>query len=229
MNGGALRLISWISLVMGCLALSLTVVSTARAHPASTYYPAEWIESDNDIDWRFGNQLAPLNTGAWRSRVKNSIVPWTNAEPDLPDFDKKTNNTSQLWGFDPCNLSQDLWVFSRSLTENVNWLGVEYTCLDPANSARIIRSNVSIDTSGRTWYTGTGLPTAPWDLLAVATHEMGHATGFSGSTGHFPGADQDLCPNTNADQTMCPQLGQYETHWRSLEDHDIHTVQNAYG
>lgn len=63
------------------------------------------------------------------------------------------------------------------------------------------------------------------DLLAVLVHEFGHATGW---TGHY-GANTDQCSGTGPDQTMCPNYEPTEPNeWRTLEEHDTHTLQNAY-
>jgi hypothetical protein len=67
------------------------------------------------------------------------------------------------------------------------------------------------------------------DFEGVAAHEAGHTTGFWGMYAdcHFD-PNGDYCPFTSARHTMCPSQEDGSASFRSLEEHDIHTFQNAY-
>jgi hypothetical protein len=81
-----------------------------------------------------------------------------------------------------------------------------------------------------TWYPGTGQ--GAWNqinVLDVATHEFGHA---SGQALHFD--EPSLCPDDPAaDHTNTPTMcaGSWygdDTNRRTLQDHDVHTLVGAY-
>lgn len=90
------------------------------------------------------------------------------------------------------------------------------------------------------WYTGTGdandgflnlcIGGCQSDLWSVATHEVGHMTGFVGGPngdGHFDQNDPEgTC--TGEVHTMCPSYEGGSEHFRTLEVHDRHTFTAAY-
>lgn len=81
------------------------------------------------------------------------------------------------------------------------------------------------------WHFSSSYPPATsWDLQSLVTHEVGHATGF---LGHFAVPSADTCNQNDATYyaTMCDYdpLTKGTTKMRTLQDHDIHTLTNAYG
>ena len=69
------------------------------------------------------------------------------------------------------------------------------------------------------------------DLRSAAAHEWGHFTGWvwgPTSGGHFAEGG-DYCGGSSLPRhTMCPRWPDGTTMMRSLEDHDKHTLNNAY-
>ena len=85
------------------------------------------------------------------------------------------------------------------------------------------------------WNYGESAPGAnEWDFRSTSIHEFGHASGYAfvgcSFSGHFCEV-ASTCPTANADrQTMCPgRSGNLATTYRrTLENHDKHTLDNAY-
>lgn len=75
------------------------------------------------------------------------------------------------------------------------------------------------------WYSdsGTNIGSNESDFWSVATHEMGHATGWGDQ--HFSGST--LCPQTGDRDVMCAALVEGTTE-RRLDPHDEDTFADAY-
>ena len=75
------------------------------------------------------------------------------------------------------------------------------------------------------WYSGTDDPSNnQFDLWSIASHKTGHATGWYG---HFEGPEDDCAGFDQA--TICKIYpGGHPKSWRTLQEHDKHTLENAY-
>jgi len=203
----------------------------ASSHPVSDFYTAFWNSADlPTIMWGFD---AEFPTGNKRARVAESALEWTNvANADItlpqglgyPTF-PSTN---------PCNQPEDKnAIHWESLTD----YGVTRKCIDTApNPDKMFNFQLVLDSTGQTWSDSTGAPGSDKvDTRHVATHEFGHATGW---TGHYVNVTR--CPTAGpfSDwETMCDSVDvlastsdtEYgKTFRRSLDVHDIDVLQAAY-
>jgi hypothetical protein len=205
------------------LALTLALTSLAvplRAHPQGDFYENKWIR-DRSVDWMFTDTF-PSN--AWRDRVNDADGPWNAVgtsmhfvkQPEVNDFNALNCPSSYQ--------KNGIHIGPIDGTPiNDNTLARTYRCIFSGTN-EWYSFQIKFDVE-EPWYTGasTPPPAFAFDLQAVATHEFGHATGF---TGHF-GGGSSYCTETPK-QTMCPTLAKGKAYPRSLETHDKHTFQNAY-
>lgn len=159
-----------------------------------------------------------------RTRVKDGAAEWDAVNTSL-DF--KFDGTDLSESFNDCpNALDKSTVFYLSIIDppGEDILGYTLSCPYNSDSTRLKAFHLAFD-SGNSWYSGTGDPSASdVDTWSVATHELGHAGGFSG---HFAGAVCSSSPSTT-DQTMCPNYEFGRKCWRTLETHDIHTFASRY-
>lgn len=134
-------------------------------------------------------------SNAYYNRIVEAHPSWNSADAGIgPDFvyDGVTTSTGSITN--PCSASFSA-VYWDSLPDSPSALAVTYRCLNSSN--QITRWSIGID-SDRPWYTGTDSPVSGTiDLVGVATHEFGHATGWYPN--HFA-SDPAVCPGTSADQ-----------------------------
>ena len=118
----------------------------------------------------------------------------------------------------PCdNQGSGGMLFARNIDGAGSTIASTTSCW--VNGVRTMFS-ITFDFS-ESWYTGTSTtPGTQYDLLGVATHEFGHAYGFSG---HFSELD-DQCDYNSTRATMCYGSNPGDDYKRTLEAHDIHTV-----
>lgn len=187
----------------------------AGAHAAADYYNSKW-QRDRSVEWRF---TAGVPDTAFRDRVRDGAGRWNSLGPSM-HFDKLSGDYAN---FDPyvCPGSyQKDGVHRRYLSGDT--LAVTLTCRFSGTS-ELYSFQIVFD-EGRSWYNGTGTPGSnEFDTEGVATHEFGHATGWSG---HF-GDSWDVCQPPDK-HTMCPTIAPGTIGARALEEHDKHTFVNAY-
>ncbi len=211
---------SQVTLGVACFlfAFLATAAVTAQAHSVSTYYVSQRWASDPTM-YR-GYLTGTLNTDAARIAMYRGDDSWDGVSGSTLDFtDSSYQNPMVLWVSNACLVPNNGVWFTETSTSN---FAVSQRCYSGSN---IIKAAIAFDSTGRTWYTGTGTPpSGQTDLWGVSTHELGHAGGF---TGHFSGSTD--CPSTSAKQTMCDSWSNAQIPWaRSLATHDEHTVASAY-
>lgn len=196
--------------------------TSSSAHDASVYYP-RWWQQDLSVNWKF---TVNVPTTSLRDRVKDAAATW-NALPPIMHFVKQSGD----YGGFPVDSCPDTYQ-----KDAVHWGNIDgkfgthalvRKCLVGSNE--IFTFQIKLDSS-ENWYTGTSTPapSGTLDTQAVATHEFGHATGFSGpyNNGHFD-PNATLCTD-NPKHTMCPFFNYGDSYFRSLEQHDEHTFFNKY-
>lgn len=95
------------------------------------------------------------------------------------------------------------------------------TCRGVSNG-EIVRVQLTFDADDLFYAGDNPPPSNRVDFKNTAVHELGHVWGLT----HFPASDT-VC-NSDPKHTMCPYSDYGEYHMRSPEEHDIHSLSNAY-
>lgn len=205
----------------------------AQAHDSTLYYKSKW-KRDVAVDYRFTNSF-PL---AFRERGRDAARQWNEAFTQLTYVEKES-----VADFNPatCPSTYQMnafhWVTIDGAFQGSNGSGATLarvrTCVFSSScpaigvpgTCELYSAQVEVDRD-ESWYLGTGdAPLSQADGWSVASHELGHATGWSG---HFS-SSATICEN-NADQhTMCPTYYLGTERMRTLEQHDKHTILEVYG
>jgi predicted Zn-dependent protease len=186
----------------------------AWAHDAATFYPNTW--SPPTVTYHF----TPSVPTEWQASVDFGADQWSNVNGSTFDYVHGTD----VADFDPtvCNTSGVNGIHRGAIDGASGTLGVTRTCFS-TSTHHFIAMQVLFD-SAENFNVGSGNPSGSQpDLESVATHELGHATGFSG---HF--TEPALCAFNSSQQTMCSTHLSGSTWQRSLADHDQHTFAAAY-
>lgn len=202
----------------------LSIVNPSYAHDG--HYPAKWPNDRNvnivfDNGFPAGDPRAQAIDGAdsWSDRgdgLSPRFVPNGQSEGSSP-YSECVGPNALFW--------RDLSADKPSFPSTV----VAFTpgCRDGEGHFLGFSMIYDNDPPERfPWYFGDGeVPNGRIDFESLATHEFGHATGFFG---HF-GDGSAECPNGPAIETMCPAYTfEAQSAWRTLENHDIHTLLNTY-
>lgn len=211
------------SLTVCALAIvfALSNMTAGHAHSWVPYYRASWPLAHRTIPYGFDNYW-PLS----KSGVHNGSNAWNFAlGGSAPNFFNQL--PQQNYSTTACNLAdytgaihfRDLNVYGTSV------LGRTDVC---KVGATLHRFALSIDSSGRTWYVGTGdAPGNQYDMWSVASHEFGHATGWVYHLDYVtPGTS--LCANNSGQHTMCGIYYVGTERQRTLGTHDIDTFDSIY-
>jgi hypothetical protein len=206
-----------ILMFVGVAAFLAAVPAGAMAHPPANYYAAKWPGTQEVYGF---TPSVPAN---WRPVVDQAASQWSAVSGATLDVVHGADYAANYTPND-CN-ARKTGIHTGTIDGKFGVLGRTYTCWNGAG--QITQSNVVFDTA-EPWYVGTGTPTSSQvDLFSVATHELGHSTGFgTGPNSHFTGSA--LCPNSAAQQTMCPSYTIGTTWQRSLATHDQHTYAAEY-
>ena len=214
------RLLAVATFVLVTLAIVIPV--TAEAHEPRTYYGPRW--RDNlSVPYRFTASV-PTTPAGFRRRIIDGAKVWDALSSPFAF----TRGSSDYANFPPNRCPtrpRKNGIHYRDIDGPQGTLGVTITC--STASGALWSFQLVLDRDER-WYTGTGTPrTGTFDLLSVAAHEFGHATGFGngGEQGHLGGT---LCSSVDTAATMCPFLLPGTTSARSLNRHDAHTFTQAY-
>lgn len=192
----------------------------ASAHPASTFFPFTWPGANVVL------HAQPTFPQNMRDGMEVSIPawPWNNGQ-DRPNVLVGTTTTNS-WSRD-CTTYQGSGT-NRLALQNLDGAGntVAETCRDVTGTT-INHGQITFD-AAENWYVGIGSPAVNQrDFKSVAVHELGHLLGWVGhwaSPGGLCGGGSPAVPI----HTMCPTYGAGVTYFRSPEEHDLHTLADAY-
>lgn len=207
--------------VCGAL-IALLVTAPAWAHTATEFFPRPWAEGQRGSVWIYND---PNLTGTFLTRVLQGAKTWDNTGQSL-NFARASKASLSRDVCDPKQRNRNL-VYNTKLDGAGGNLGATYVCYTSTNT---VRFTMAFDTADK-WYTGTSktVPKGLADVISVATHEFGHAAGWSG---HYDdalvSADGASCANNSGQQTMCSRHWVGTARQRSLSTHDLHTFKAAY-
>ena len=198
------------------LALLVASSMSAGAH-TDVFVDQRW---DSDPTLYRGYLTGVLNTEEARVAMYRADNAWDDVYGSNLDFiDSSYQDTDVKHRTNACATPEGVWYMQRSLPNST------YARAQRCYSGdEIIKASVSFN-SNHDWYLGTGTPpSGESDLWGVATHELGHTTGFSK---HLTGSD--LCPSNSGKHTMCPSWTKSQLpDARTLESHDKHSIAGAY-
>ena len=205
------------AIAVAAIGLLVALAVPARAHTASTFYPRKWPTAK--VTYSHTSSV-PSN---WRPLVDEAAGRWNRVKDAELDFVRGSDSGDYDWAVCSGKTGIHRDNSGGGLGSPGGVLGVTVVCYQ-SSSSTITSANVAFDSS-ENWYAGTGSPSSnQMDLLSVATHELGHATGFAN---HFDN-NESICANNSDMQTMCPSYTVGTTWARSLEKHDKHTMKGAY-
>jgi hypothetical protein len=197
---------------------------------ANTYGHSQWRGNHHppglDVHWRFNSDFP---TGAKRDRMVEAFEKWNDQGQNLQfvKFPEDPTHYSFL-----CSDYQEYnGVFFENVPNQPHGAGWGRACSHEGPDPESIHNVFIVMDPDNSWYSGTQkseIGVGQLDFKGIATHEVGHITGFFG---HFGGSYCDGSPSTS--QTMCTGAGfgvvgpgTYEA--RTLEEHDKHTFDAAY-
>jgi hypothetical protein len=146
--------------------------------------------------------------------------------PDLR-FEKLSGDATG-WGAQDCPGFMQNAVHWGGIDGPAGMLGRTFHCTFLTGSELFLESFQIRYDSSEAWYSGisSSVPNHQYDAFALGAHEFGHATGWRG---HFGEENTELCKlPADPRQTMCPSTSTGSSDWRTLEEHDRHTFDNAY-
>jgi hypothetical protein len=219
-------------LALDCIAAAmlatLVLVAVGAAHDVDTFYTKKWKVGERNQNYGFGSNFPE---GDFRTRVHDGAQEW-NALAGNMQFNR--GGVDVTWQYDsPCNdpgKNSIHWgsIDGKTPANGSSTVAITTTCYYTADLSKIALFRMKFD-SAEDYYTGYGdTPSGKFDVKSFAAHEFGHATGFGrgGAKDHFD-PSWDVCTN-DPKHTMCPSIDAGKDYWRSLEEHDRHTFNNAY-
>lgn len=229
-----------LGLLTALLSMSISSSLNASAHsPVSDWYVAKWPSADLSVDWRFVSAF-PTGSG-WRARVKEAASTWNAVSGSSMSFVHNSSDYSSFSGTSCASTEQKNGIHWGSIDGAGNTYAAVVLCSFydavgfPGSTTVLHDFQMKFDTA-EDWHTTLLAPTGI-DLLSVATHEFGHATG-RGRTQltNTPGGDGEghllnstsYCDSGSGHHTMCKGYYPNSSWDRSLETHDKDTYQDAY-
>lgn len=217
-----------IDLVAAVAVAALVLGTGAVAHDKDTFYAKTWRSGDRNQDYGFHSAVP---SGDFRDRVAGGAHRWNELAGNM-QFSRGGVNVTWTYGSTNCNNPGDNSIHYGEIDGppepgKVKTLAMTKHCYYTADPAHLHSFRMKFDHDDP-WYRGTGdTPNDKYDLLGVATHEFGHATGFGqfGAQDHFSGGST-YCDSPK--HTMCPSISMGADGWSSLEEHDKHTFNNQY-
>lgn len=221
-----------VALILGTL--SIVNPQPIAAHPAADWYDNYW--GAGELPSIKYHHTVSVPTGGFRARVNDGADEWSDVgQVDL--FFSVGDESQNFNPFQSCSSMPDKNAIHKK--NGTGAYAVTVTCIIPSEPFFRIDNFQLVFEEGITWNKETAPPNPnEVDVWHTATHEFGHATGFSG---HFRGFLQTQeCPYQAYQlwETMCDSVDALEPPFgteegkqfrRSLETHDIHTFRNQYG
>ncbi len=229
---------AWIAGLGLAVVTCLAMISSAEGHRAGSVYPIKYPPPRDRASFYF-DQGFPR--GRFRDRVVRASRQWNKLDGRFSfrahrsSIDDARKRVPRKCTRERINENFDSVIYwrvmdgrSREVDGKVRnpTLARAGLCTEVGGSAQWFY--MAFDRQER-WYAGRGNPPSNTaDAQSVATHELGHATGFRG---HY---DDDvpkpaLCPVNNRQETMCMTYYAGSAWQRGLEPHDRHTFERAYG
>lgn len=214
--------------VAAALLAALVLTSVGVAHDGGTYYVQRWKSTERDQNYGFASDVG----ANFKDRVENAAQEWNGLSGNM-QFHRGGVNVTWSYGDSDCHAAGSNSIHIGSIdgattASNPSTLATTTTCVYSSDSTKIWSFRTKFD-SAENWYTGTGSPgSSQFDAQSVATHELGHATGFGrGSAPDHWDPSNSVCTDSPK-HTMCPVTPSGTTFERSLEEHDRHTFNNVY-
>jgi hypothetical protein len=219
-----------------CLLAIWLVVSNlpapALAHDPAFYFPVKW--ADSTAGWRFTPNF-PTNANK-RARVQESFQTWTDVANSAMTFNKNADATTGYTASNPCSSAA---TYNGIFYNTTVSFGTTYLCFtQPGPTYFLARFAMVIEDKADSAWNDGGTDTGTHVFKSVVTHEAGHAAGFgtrvpfSGNPNdqHFPVANDStgICWDDSDFNTMCNGLNPVPAKTSTLEEHDLHTFQDAY-
>lgn len=199
----------------------LLCASIALSHGASEYYNLRWKAGERFQVYEY-QTLVP--SGNFRERIRNGAQAWNSLPPEVHFTDGSVNLNVSHGQCDANRQAGENGVYYAGIDGKDGVLANTAYCVWESEPTKLYAFSIKFD-NAENWYSGTGTPGgSQYDTHGVAAHEFGHATGF---TTHWA-VGPPLCNADSKKHTMCPAIGTGSTIWRSLEEHDVHTFENAY-
>jgi Matrixin len=201
------------------LILSILLLN-ASAH--SSYYSTRTWRQDHhtglNITWRFSPGFP---TGNKRDRVLEGFGEWNGLGQNMK-FERLADATSS-YTFEDCSAPYH-GIFHNAIDGQGGTRGVTWTC---THSGGIFHAfSIKFD-QAENWNAGTTSDASKDDFGGNASHEIGHATGWSG---HLPSASDSngVCWDDSTLHTMCNGPFPIPFKKRSLEEHDKDGFRDTY-
>lgn len=221
---------------LAALTVIILMVSVVVSRPALAHggYPRTWLGST--VSWRFTSGFP--EGGGQRDSVREGADQWTNTTSAIFDWNETAEVANWTISFD-CGAT---WGSGGAGNQTINWksidgggntsrLGDTFTC-PTSGGGSITKFWMRFDSDNSADFHWPGHPpddppiqSDEFDGWALASHEFGHATGF---TAHI-GAGTVYCDPGDIDlHTMCPSIIQGLARQRGLEVHDVDGFRAAY-
>lgn len=215
--------------------------SSATAHDQANYWAVEWQSQHRgttDQDYEVTQQVPGGANGPWGDRIADAGSKWNDINIGGPDMRYRRNGV--VSDYNPYQDCIDIGVFRNGIhyrdtpNDSIAWTTACKTWL---GQFYVRNFQMVFDDDAGNWYTeptGETIDPNDNDLGSIATHEFGHASsGWTNGSilGHFVhDRNAALCPEpaTQAWHTMCSPTLPGRVWRRTLEEHDVDTIQDAY-
>lgn len=207
-----------LTMVLICGAAVFAPTSSSYAHTWTDYYAHKWAAASDPRYW-FDDALP--DSSDFRNRIRENGYAW-NAQggPGALDFLPESIDGAGR----NCSIGFNKIEY-RGLAQGVS--AGTAVCWYSSGMRYVYGFDITFSNTV-TRYSGTGTPpSGQIDVLAVATHEFGHATGFGANypPDHFASSDPICDSGSSTYATMCAV---YHVRYRTLGSHDIHTLEGVY-